>query len=748
MHRIPEPARSPATPASRLILGFRDACLPKKLLPCLTTGVLMGVTEVIFALSVGSLIFSGDLAPYLPYGIGMALATSTVMLIVISLGSSTPGATGILQDSPSVILAVIAVALVGALPAARMEDKLATVLVAIACTALLTGVFFLALGFFKLGGLVRFLPYPVVGGFLAGTGWLLVQGSFGVIAGSPLNLPALLQPDVLILWVPGVLFALVLFFGLRRIHHFLAMPAILVAAFALFYLALLLTGTSVSDAIDRGLLLGQVSGQAIWQPLMPQTLLAADWAAILGQGGNIAVVLIVSVVGLLLNASALELASHQDMDLNRELRVAGLANVLSGLGGGAVGYHVLDLSALCFRTGARGRLPGVVAGALCATMFLAGSPLLAFFPRPILGGLLFFLGLGFLVEWVIDGWSKLPRADYAVVLLILVVIGVAGFLAGVAVGLAAAIVLFVLNYSRVSVVRCALSGTEMRSNVERVAYHRRVLNELGQHIYILKLQGFIFFGTANALLEQIRARVTDPMEPPVSYLILDFRRVTGLDSSAVISFVKGRQLAEAQGITLLLTNLSEETRRQFERGGLCEGKGVRFVPDLDHGLEWCENQILDYRRITRVNLPLTLSAQLTDGGLERENAHRLIPFLDKVRIEGGAYLIRQGDESDALYFIERGGVTVYLELEGQQRVRLQSLEGGTVVGELGLYLGTKRSASAIADYQTIAYRLTRSALLAMKEQEPELAAAFHEFMIRQTCERLASVNRLVEAMLK
>jgi sulfate permease, SulP family len=558
----------------------------------------------------------------------------------------------------------------------------------------------------------------------------------------------LLQPDVLILWVPGVLFALVLFFGLRRIHHFLAMPAILVAAFALFYLALLLTGTSVSDAIDRGLLLGQVSGQAIWQPLMPQTLLAADWAAILGQGGNIAVVLIVSVVGLLLNASALELASHQDMDLNRELRVAGLANVLSGLGGGAVGYHVLDLSALCFRTGARGRLPGVVAGALCATMFLAGSPLLAFFPRPILGGLLFFLGLGFLVEWVIDGWSKLPRADYAVVLLILVVIGVAGFLAGVAVGLAAAIVLFVLNYSRVSVVRCALSGTEMRSNVERVAYHRRVLNELGQHIYILKLQGFIFFGTANALLEQIRARVTDPMEPPVSYLILDFRRVTGLDSSAVISFVKGRQLAEAQGITLLLTNLSEETRRQFERGGLCEGKGVRFVPDLDHGLEWCENQILDYRRITRVNLPLTLSAQLTDGGLERENAHRLIPFLDKVRIEGGAYLIRQGDESDALYFIERGGVTVYLELEGQQRVRLQSLEGGTVVGELGLYLGTKRSASAIADYQTIAYRLTRSALLAMKEQEPELAAAFHEFMIRQTCERLASVNRLVEAMLK
>ncbi|MBN1660739.1 MAG: SLC26A/SulP transporter family protein [Anaerolineae bacterium] len=646
---------------SGLVLGLREACLPKRLVPCLTTGVLMGVTEAIFALSVGSLIFSGDLAPYLPYGIGMALVTSTLMLVGISLGSSAPGVTGILQDSPSVILAVMASALISALPAARVADRLATVLVAIACTTLLTGLFFLVLGFLKLGGLVRFLPYPVIGGFLAGTGWLLVRGSFGVMTGVPLtlaHLATLLQPAALTLWVPGVLFALVLFLGLRRIRHFLTMPAILVVTFILFYLALLLTGTSVSDATNQGLLLGAVSGQAAWRPPLAMDLRAVDWGAILGQGGNLTVVLVLSVVGLLLNASALELAFRRDLDLNRELRVAGVVNIVSGLSGGAVGYHVLDLSTLCVRTGARGRLPGLVAGALCVAVLFAGAPLLAFFPRPVLGGLLFFLGLGFLVEWVIDGRSKLPRADYAVVLLILLVIGAAGFLAGVAVGLAAAIALFVLNYSRTSVVRCALSGAEIRSNVERVAYHRRVLNELGPHIYILKLQGFLFFGTANALLEQIRARVADPSEPQLLYILLDFRRVTGLDSSAVISFVKGRQLAESQGITLLLANLPDKARSQFERGGLVEGEGVRFVPDLDHGLEWCENQLLDDRHVTHVHLPLTLSAQLVDGGLEREQAHRLLPFLEKVQLEAGEYLLRQDDEADSLYFIEQGGVTV------------------------------------------------------------------------------------------
>jgi SulP family sulfate permease len=208
----------------------------ERLLPGLTLGVLVGITEVIFALSVGSLIFSGELAPYLSYGIGIGLVTATIMLISVSLGSSIPGVIASLQDSPSVILAVIAVALVGALPAAGAQARLATVLAAIAVTALLTGTFFLALGVFKRGGLVRFLPYPVVGGFLAGTGWLLVRGSFGVMAGFPLtlsNLSMLLQPDQLVLWIPGVLLALLLLFGLRRVNHFLTMPGILIVVIIL-----------------------------------------------------------------------------------------------------------------------------------------------------------------------------------------------------------------------------------------------------------------------------------------------------------------------------------------------------------------------------------------------------------------------------------------------------------------------------------------------------------------------------------
>jgi SulP family sulfate permease len=736
----------------KILHWLRDEFQPEKLLPGLIVGILIGISEIIDDISFGSLVYSGELARYLSFGIGAALVTSTIVMIVISQTSSVSGVAGGTQDGSSVILAVIVASLVTTLSTSRVEDKLATVWMAIAFTTLLTGVFFLALGLFKLGGLVRFIPYPVMGGFLAGTGWLLVRGSFGVMAGMPLtiaNIPTLLQSNRLLLWVPGIIFAFLQFYGSRKIRHALTMPGILIGAIVLFYITLLIMGISVEAATKQGLLLGGVSGGITWQPLMLKNLLVANWVSILEQGSNIAIVLILGMVGLLMNASALELTIRQDINLNRELQAAGIANILSGVGGGMVGYHVLYQSTLCHRMGAHSRLPGLVAGAICAAMLFAGSALLAYFPKPIIGGLLLFLGLDFLYEWVIVGWSKLSYTDYAVVLLILVVIAATDFLIGVGVGLVAAIILFVVNYSHINVVHHVLSGAEIRSNLDRCAYHQRVLAEkLGQHIFILELQGYIFFGTSNALLDQIRSRLGDRNRPLVHYILLDFRRVTGMDSSAVMSFVKGKQLAEAQKITLVLTHLTDPMRRRLELDGLSESDpSVRIFPDLDHGLEWCEEQLLDIEQVTTLHTPITLSAQLADSGFERTDTKRLLNYLERVEFKEGETLIHQGDEADCMYFVEMGMISIYLEL-GNERMRLQTLGLGTAIGEPGLYLGKKSSASVIADMPVTAYRLTRAALSDMKQKEPELAATFHEFAARLLSERLTATTRTLEAVLK
>ena len=724
----------------------------RPILPLLTAGILVGINEVIFAISVSSLIFSGKLAPNLAQGIGIALVTAMVTMISIALLSSIPGVIGSLQDSPSVILALIAAALVSASSNLVTEKELSTVLVVIPLSALLTGGLLLGLGFLKLGGLVRFFPYPVVGGFLAGTGWLLVQGSFGAMADYQLtsqNIEALVKPDQLMLWVPGVIFAILLFTGMKYTNHYLTMPVILIFSIFAFYLGLLIAGIPIAQAIREGLLLGGLQEEIIWQPLNLKNMLAADWVAILGQSGNISIILMLSLLSLLLNASALELSIEKDIDFDRELRAAGAANLFSGLSGGMVGYQTLSASMLSYRIGARSRVVGLLAGLFCGLMLFTGSRWLTYFPKAILGGSLLYLGLVFLDEWVVRGRSKLLPLDYLVVIGILFVIAATDFLIGVAVGLGATIVLFVINYSQIKIVRHTLTGEDLQSNVERSDLHRRKLKELGDHIYILQLQGFIFFGTANSLVTQIKRRLSDTHQAALRYIILDFFRVSGLDSSAVFSFIKCSQTANAHEATLVLTHLPKRIARQLEVGGLFEDAArVRIFPDLDRGLEWCEEQLLNSSGVIEARVPSKLPDRLSESGFERKDIRKLMAYLERVEIAKGEYLIHQGDESEHLYLVECGQLSIYLELENESPLRLQTTGTRTVIGEIGLYLGTTRTASVIADEPSVVYRLSKAALADMKANAPDLAAAFHETVAHQLAERLVDTSRLISSLSK
>ena len=151
------------------------------------------------------------------------------------------------QDVPAAILA-LATAGIGASMAATATDGeiFVTVLATVVICTLVTGLFFLGLGYFNLGDLVRFLPYPVIGGFLAGTGWLLTIGGLGVMTGISLNfsrLALLLQPDLAMRWLPGLVFAVTLLVVQSRLNHYLVMPALILGTIGLFYCFLWATET-------------------------------------------------------------------------------------------------------------------------------------------------------------------------------------------------------------------------------------------------------------------------------------------------------------------------------------------------------------------------------------------------------------------------------------------------------------------------------------------------------------------------
>jgi SulP family sulfate permease len=150
----------------------------------------------------------------------------------------------------------------------------------------------------------------------------------------------------------------------------------------------------------------------------------------------------------MMNVQGMALVTGQDLDTNRELKVAGVVNLLMGLGGGILSFHSMNKSLLAYKMGGRSRLATLVGAAVFVLLPMLASPLLAYFPKPILGGLLLYLGLSLLLEWVYRAWSTLSKLDYGIVQSIWLVSGIFGFLQGLALGWGWAVVLLCLRGDR------------------------------------------------------------------------------------------------------------------------------------------------------------------------------------------------------------------------------------------------------------------------------------------------------------
>ncbi len=566
------------------------------------------------AVSFAALVFGGYLEDFIADGIALYLGAAALTLAIFAWRAGTRGVVGGMQAATAAVLAVVA-ASTAVSAYGSPERAFLTVVAATLVVTVLCGGIFLVLGVLRRANLIRFVPYPVVGGFLAGAGWLLLKGGINVASDVPPSLSTigdLTDPSVLQLWVPALAFGVILLVATRLVKRALVIPAVLGIGVVLFVIGMLVTGSSIESARGGKWLLLTVFDEAQpWEPWTLRALTGADWSAVLEQWAGVAAVVFVAVIVILFNVSGTELVLHRDLDTNEELRDAGALNVVSGAIGGIPAYHALSMSALGERMGVNARRAGLIAALVPLAAVVVGAAVIELIPRMIVGGVLVFLGLSFMVEWVWDRRRSLPPIEYGVVLVILAVIIGRGFLPGVVIGLVLAVVLFAVNYGRIELVREVAFGETYHSNVDRPADQRAVLRAMGDRVQILRVNGFVFFGSANSLLERIRKRVE--AEPP-RFLVIDLRRVTGVDSSAVVSFVKVVHLAEAAGFELVFTGTSEPVRRQLARGGMVASEVVRFEPDLDRGLQRCEEGLLQDEAV-----------EVPDAGRGRAHRHALRP---------------------------------------------------------------------------------------------------------------------------
>ncbi len=728
------------------------------------SGVINGAMAIPVCIALASVIFSGDLRPYFPMGIGLFLAGNAMVGAVASLHSSSRFGMAGVQDSTPAIVALMVISI--AASTHNNASTLPTVVAAIAISTLVMGLTLYGLGQFRLGIGARFFPPSVVSGFLAGTGVILLLAGLGFLMNINLtmfNLDQLFRPGAPGRWLPGVLFGIALVWIHLRFPKAWVLPTVLFASALIFSLSLHLLHISTQVAIARGWIEGGFPAGRLWPPLSLAQLGQIDWS-ILGQ--HLIHYLIIAFVGslaLLLNASGLEQTTEEEIDLDRELRGNGLANLVAGLFGGANGYLSISGSALSHELNAPGRLPSLINSAMSVAALGFGMSLLQVFPNFLLGGLTIFLGICMLKEPCFDNLRRLSGLEYGSTILIMVVIAYLGFINGVLVGLLAAFCFFVISSSRVNLVQFAGTCRTIQSQVIRTRSAASLLQRRGDDVRIFALQGSVFFGSSFNLYRRMQALFDTEASRAPRFLLLDFRDVVGIDSGGMTWISRLAKLASTRQATLVLSDLSPVARSQFLRFmGTADATGpdqtasIHLASVMDEALQWCEDQLLAGGDLQGDSpaLPAEAEAQ-TLASLDAEAVEWTAQFIAKARAylqreshQAGAILWRDGDEALHFYLIESGEIEVASLAANGERKRHLGIGAGSVFGEVSFFLKSPRIGTASCIRDAVLYSITRAQLAAMAEQQPQLALELQHRVLTMEAMLLARDFHSVDFMMR
>ena len=704
----------------------------------------------VYSLSFTLLLFSGPLIGAAPRGMAIMLLSGGLATVVVAATSGFRIATAGPDTATVAVLAALLTGLAaGAAPGTTTQQLEILAVVALAGTTSIIGIMLLVFGILRLGIWIRYVPFPVVGGFLSASGVMLVLGAIRLLTGETVSLERLPDPAQMRVALPmsmAVCVAAVLALSRARWKHPMVLPAMLLMFGVLIDGGLWVLGVAPSDARALGLIMGNVPVAKMGWAWGEVAATSVDLRLLLHHATEVAVATSITAIAILLYATGLEVSEKTQVDLDHELRANGIANLLVGACGGIVCTISLNRSQAIRASGGRSRLAGIIAGGLCLLSIVVGPTAIQWVPLPIIAGLLLYLGIQLIWQWVILATPRLSLLDTVLVVAIPVIAVRFGYLEAAGVGVVAACIIFAVKYSRIRVVKHDLTRREYGSYVERSPEQLAFLKQNGDLIRILWIQGYLFFGTANRLYESSRARLSGSEGRSIHFLLLDLSNVTGIDSSSVYSFVKLADRVREHGATLVVSGLSDDVREAFSSSSFFNDHADRVeFPQMGRALEWAEEQLLGNAHLgapSEQSFAAWLGAELRDPRF----ADRITDYLEAIDLAPDAELFRQGDAADSLYLLESGRLSIVLHRQQAETIRLRSICGHTVVGEMGLYRGLTRAASVIADQPSRVHRLTRADLARLEHEEPELGSAFHSLMVRVLADRLGFATTEIAAL--
>lgn len=709
------------------------------------------------AMSLGLLAFAALGPAYASAGVVAALLASVVGNLVAASTHSVRCQVLGARASVTTVFAGLLTALV-AHPALHpggatdVPQVLAFAFLAVVAAGVLQVMFGLA----GLGRAIKFIPYPVVAGFMNGIAVLIfasqIRPALGLAGQASLATTLAQLPEL----VPGSLATAAatvaaIFVGRRRFKRVPPLVCGLVAGLVVHY------GIALFSPAAVGALVGPLP--AAMPGLdearnMVQAVFRADAGILLSF--VLPSALLIAVVGSLdglLAAVVVDTVTRGRHDSNRVLVGQGLAAVAGAAFGALPAVLNTHTPVANYLAGGRTRIATLLHSFfVLAALFVLG-PLFAGVPVAALAGLMMFIAYT-----LVDTWSRelvlriaagrRDRSEMAFNVLIVVMVAAAQVLLNVmiavVVGFVASVGLLLVKLSG-SPVRRKLDGGTRTSLKVRSPEARHALAPLARRIQVLELEGELFFGTADHLQSEL-----DAMPEGTRVVILDFRRVHQIDATGarVVELLAHR--AERRDVTVVLSHVRESDRRGHFLLALGLDRvipGERWFPDLDRALEWAEDQMLQRARFED-EAEVALSGMALFDGLEEAAVAKVASVLERRVLRGGDPVFLEGQPGDELFLIARGAVSIKVALhhEGHAR-RLATFTAGVMFGEMALLEGQRRSADAFAKGELVVlYALSARALEAITRDDPRLGLRIHRNIARELAARLRATSGALRSL--
>ncbi|KAI0450876.1 sulfate transporter family-domain-containing protein [Xylaria acuta] len=579
---------------------------PLHCLPAVIVGLLLNILD---ALSYGMILFplsNPIFASLGPAGISIFYVSTIVAQLTFSAGSIFKGGVGseLIEVVPFFhSMAATITAVVG-------EDKpdavIATTITSFAISSMLTGVVFYLMGRFKLGYIIGFIPRHILIGCIGGVGWFLIVTGFEVSARlgefhyDLETARRLFEIDTLPLWLIPLALAILLFGLQRKLTSRYVLPAyILSVPFVFYFVVLSFDSLSPEHLRETGWIFEPPEAdQPWWYFWTLYKFELVHWSAIVDTLGAMFALTFFSLLHVPINVPALaQNAGEDNLKLDHELKLHGVSNLVSGLAGSIQNYLVFANTIFFMRSGGDSRLAGFLLAALTFVVMTIGPATIGFIPVMMVGTLIFVLGFELLLDALVAPRRKLKLVEYLTIVVIVLTMGIYDFVVGIFVGIILAFVSAIFHASQVSAIRATYTGDQVGSMVRRNPSQHHYLHKVGTQTYVIKLSGFLFFGTIVGVEEKIRELISDDAfkQRPIRYMILDLRHVTGIDFSAAEGFKTISRLLHGKGVHLLVSgkDAGSSVGLDLRVVGLgSDGIDVKFMPDLNSALESCENEQL------------------------------------------------------------------------------------------------------------------------------------------------------------